>query len=117
MANNNSSSSSGRSNDRLSYGLVILIFGVLFLLDKMDILDQIPYANNLISIGAFFLIAGFVFLLTQPKRVMGWIFLGVGILLNANVFFSWMSSYSNLIVPAGLIIAGTAMILTSKKKN
>lgn len=109
--------SSNKSNDRLSYGITILIFGVLFLLDKTGILDKIPYTSNLISVGVFFLIAGVVFLFTQPKKVLGWIFLGVGILLNADLFFGWISNYSKLIVPIGLIIAGVAMVLTSKKKD
>ncbi|MBB4036944.1 hypothetical protein GGR21_002858 [Dysgonomonas hofstadii] len=106
-----------KSNDKLSYGITILIFGVLFLLDKTGFLDKIPYGGNFISVGAFFLIAGIVFLATQPKKILGWIFLGVGVLLNADLFFGWMSDYSNLIVPIGLIIAGIAMVLTSKKKD
>ena len=106
-----------KSNDRLSYGITILIFGVLFLLDKLQVLDKIPYGYKLIGIGMFFFIAGVVFLITQPKRVLGWIFLGLGILLNADIFFGWMNNYSNLIVPLGLIIAGVAMVLTANKKK
>lgn len=106
-----------KSNDRLSYGITILIFGVLFLFDKMGILNQIPYGHKLISIGVFFLIGGIVFLATQPKKVLGWVFLGVGILFNADLFFGWMDDYSRFIVPVGLIIAGVAMVLTAKNKN
>ncbi|WP_029906187.1 hypothetical protein [Prevotella sp. 10(H)] len=108
-------SSNKASNDRLSYGITILIFGVLYLLDKLGFLNQIPYGHKLISVGAFFLIGGIVFLATQPKKILGWIFLGVGIILNADIFFGWISDYSNLIVPLGLIIAGIAMVLTAKK--
>ena len=106
-----------KSNDKLSYGITILVFGVLFLLDKTGVLDKVPYGGNLISVGVFFLIAGIVFLATQPKKVLGWIFMGVGVLLNADLFFGWISDYSNLVVPIGLIIAGIAMVLTSKKKD
>lgn len=105
------------SNDRLSYGITILIFGVVFLLDKIHVLDKIPYAGNLLNIGIFFLIAGIVFLITQPKKVLGWVFLGIGILTNADLFFGWMSNYSSLIVPIGLIIVGAIMVLTGKKNN
>lgn len=106
-----------KSNDRLSYGITILIFGVLFLLDKLGVLSKIPYGDYLISVGVFFLIGGIVFLITQPKKVLGWIFLIIGIILNADLFFGWMKSYSNLIVPLGLIIAGIAMVLTAKKSD
>lgn len=106
-----------KSNDRLSYGITILIFGVLYLIDKVGILSKIPYGDALVSVGAFFLIAGIVFLITQPKKVLGWVFLGIGVVLNADFFFGWMKSYSNLIVPIGLIVAGIAMVLTSKKNS
>lgn len=106
-----------KASDRFSYGITILIFGLLFLLDKLDILNKISFGYKLVSVGSFFLIAGIVFLFTQPKKVLGWVFLGIGILLNADTFFGWMSSYSNLVVPILLIIAGAAMILTAKKKD
>lgn len=107
MATNN-------SNDRLSYGITILVFGLLFLLDKLNVLSVIPF--NLVSIGSFFLIAAVVFLITQPRKVLGWVFLGIGVLLNADMFFGWMKNYSNLIVPIGLIVAGLVMVLSHKKK-
>lgn len=110
-------STNSKSNDRLSYGITILIFGILFMLDKLDLLSKIPYADRLIGVGSFLLIAGIVFLFTQPKRVLGWIFLGIGVLLNADTFFGWMHNYSNLIVPGLLIVAGVAMVLSAKKKN
>ncbi len=111
------SSSTNKSDDRLSYGIIILIFGVIFLLDKLGFLDSIPYGDNIMSVGVFALIAGVVFIATQPKKVLGWVLLGVGALLNANLFFGWMSNYSNLIIPIGLIIAGVALVLTAKKKD
>ncbi|MFV0418446.1 MAG: LiaF transmembrane domain-containing protein [Dysgonomonas sp.] len=106
-----------KSNDRLSYGITILIFGILYLLDKVGFLNKIPYGEHLISVGVFFLIGGIVFLITQPKKVLGWIFLIIGIILNADLFFGWLANYSNLVVPIALIIAGTAMVLTAKKKD
>ncbi|MDR1883168.1 MAG: hypothetical protein LBR26_10380 [Prevotella sp.] len=105
------------SGDRLSYGITILVFGVLFLLDKLGFLKQIPYGHRLVSVGVFFLIGGIVFLVTQPGKILGWIFLVVGIILNADLFFGWISSYSNLTVPLGLIVAGVAMVLTAKKNR
>lgn len=99
----------------MSYGITILIFGILFLLQKVGFLSMIPYANYLISFSAFFLIAAIVFLTRQPKKVLGWIFLVVGILLNADVFFSWVKGYSYLLLPVGLIVAGLAIILSERK--
>lgn len=104
-----------KTSDRMSYGITILIIGLLFLLQKLGVLAYIPYGEKLVSIGFLFLVAAIVFLSTQPKKVLGWIFLVIAILLNANLFFGWINAYSYLLVPAGLIVAGLAMVLTAKK--
>lgn len=106
-----------KNNDRLSYGITILIFGLLFLLQKTGILSQIPYGDNFISVGAFFLIAGIVFIATQPKRALGWVFGAIGIFLNADFFFGWISSYSKYIVPLALIVGGIVMVFSASKKK
>jgi len=106
-----------KSNDHLSYGITILLFGVFLLLDKIGFLNKIPYGGEIVSVGAFFLIAGIIFLITQPKRMLSWIFLIIGILLNANTFLGWTSIYFYLIAPIGLIILGVIMVLTSNKKG
>lgn len=103
------------TSDKLSYGIIILIFGLLFLLQKIGLLAKIPYGEYAISFTSFFIIAGTVFLVTQPKKILGWIFIGIAVLLNAGFFFGRISEYSYLLVPAGLIIAGVAMILSSRK--
>ena len=103
------------TGDRLAYGLTILIFGVLFLLDKTGILSQIPYADRLVHLGSLFLIAGIVFLSTKAEKVTGIVLTVIGVILNADLFFGWMKSYSNLIVPILLIVAGLILVLTAKK--
>ena len=105
------------SNDRLSYGLTILIFGLLYLLDKIGLLAEIPYGSRIISVGVFFLIAGIVFIATQPKKVLGWLFLAVGLFLNSDIFFGWISTYSKFLIPLALIIVGLVMIFTGKKSR
>lgn len=108
MAKNN-------KNDRLAYGLSILIFGLIFLLSKTGILSHIPYGSEFMSIGAFFLISGIIFLLTSANKTLGIIFTLVGLIIKSDLFFGWIHSYSKLIVPILLIIVGLSMVLTSKK--
>ncbi len=107
--------STSKSSDMMPYGITILIFGVLFLLRELGILAMIPYGNTLISVRVFFIIAAIVFLATQPKKYLAWVFLAIAIVLNANLVFGWLTTYSYLLMPAGLIIAGVAMILSAKK--
>ena len=104
------------TENRLAYGLTILVFGVLFLLDKVGVLSHIPYGKEFISIGSLFLVAGIIFLLTKTEKKMGLVLAGVGIIINSDLFFGWMRNYSNLVVPVILIVVGMIMVLTSKKK-
>ncbi|MDR2955550.1 MAG: hypothetical protein LBV43_10745 [Prevotella sp.] len=104
-----------KSNDYLSYGITFLLYGVFLLLDKVGIIHKIPYGGQITSSGAFFLIAAIIFLITQPNRLLSWIFLIIAILLNAGIFLSWTTIYFYLIAPVGLIIIGVVMLLISKK--
>lgn len=103
------------NNDKLSLGITLLIFGLLFLLDKLGLLVQIPIKYNFISVSCFFLVAGITFILTQPKRGLSWVLLAIGVFLNSDIFFGWMNMYSKFIVPIILVIVGIVMIVTSKK--
>lgn len=107
--------STSKSSDMMPYGITILIFGILFLLEKLNVLNKIPYGSTFISARVFFIIAAIVFLTIQPKKYLAWIFLAIAIVLNANFVFGWLSTYSYLLMPAGLIIAGVAMIISAKK--
>lgn len=107
--------STGGNNDKLSFGITLVVFGLLFLLDRIGILAHIPIRYDFISIACFFLVAGIVFICTQPKRVLSWILLGVGIFLNANHLFGWMSQYSKFFIPVAVIIAGIALIFSYKR--
>ncbi|NDW18058.1 hypothetical protein D0T53_03890 [Dysgonomonas sp. 216] len=103
------------TGDRLAYGLTILTFGTVILLDKTGVLARIPYGYTLMSIGSFFLIAGIIFLCTKAEKSIGVIFTLIGVLINSNFFFGWMRNYSNLLIPVILIVAGLIMVLTSRK--
>lgn len=103
------------SNDKLSYGLVLLIFGILFLLDKLGALSLIPINYNFLSISSFFLIAGVIFIITQPKRTLSWVFLIIGIFLNSNLLFSCLNIYSKFYIPLALIVIGIFLVISSKK--
>lgn len=103
-----------KSNNHLAYGLTIMIFGLIFLLERTGILRKIPYGESLIGIGSFFLIAGIIFLLTRAEKTLAIVFTAIGIIINANLFWGWMNTYTSLFAPILLIIAGLILILTSK---
>lgn len=104
-----------KNNDRLPYGLTIMVFGLIFLLNKTGVLSLIPYGERLMSVGVLFVIAGIIFLCTKAEKKMGLILTAIGVLINADFFFGWMHSYSNLIVPILLIVIGLVMVVSSKR--
>lgn len=104
-----------KSSSRLSYGLIILLIGIVYLLSKTGILMNIPYAERFMNIGTFFLIAGIIFLFTKAEKTMGIIFTAIGVVINFDFFFGWLKNYSSLILPIALIVLGLGMVLTSKK--
>jgi len=104
-----------KKTNRLAYGLIILIIGIIYLLSKTGVLIHIPYAERLMNIGTFFLIAGIIFLITKAEKTMGIIFAVIGLIMNFDFFFGWIRNYSALIIPVGLIILGLGMVITSRK--
>lgn len=103
------------SGNRLPYGLIILLIGLVYLLSKTGILVHIPYAERLMNVGTFFLIAGIIFLFTKAEKTMGLIFTGIGIAMNFDLLFGWVHNLSSLIVPIALVVVGLFMVLTAKK--
>lgn len=103
------------TSNRLPYGLLILIVGIIYLLNKTGMLAHIPYADKLMNIGTFFLIAGVIFLFTKAEKTMGIIFTAIGLIMNFDFFFGWIHNFSSLIVPIILVAIGLFMVITSKK--
>ena len=105
-----------KSNNSLTYGLIMLIYGVIFLLSKIRFLEKIPHGQKLLSIGSFFLIVGLVFLFTKKEKTFGIVFTIIGVIINADFFFGWINNYSQFIVPAIMIIVGVVLVLVSQRK-
>ncbi len=106
---------SKNTGNRLPYGLLILIIGIIYLLSKAGILAHIPHADKLMNVGTFFLIAGIIFVFTKAEKTMGIVFTAIGVIMNFDFFFGWIQNVSSLIVPIILVGVGLAMVVTSKK--
>ncbi len=104
------------TSERFSYGLTILILGIMFLLGKVGILGNIPYGYKLVSVATFFLIAGIIFLINHSKNFEGWLFLVTGILLHTDIFLGW-ARYSSLVDAIAIILVGLIMVIMSKGKG
>ncbi|MDH6353911.1 high-affinity K+ transport system ATPase subunit B [Dysgonomonas sp. PH5-45] len=103
------------TENRLAYGLTIMVYGIVFLLSETGILAKIPYIQHLTGIGSLFMIAGIVFLCFKTEKTIGIILTAIGVVINISLFFGWPKPYSYLFAPLLLIIAGLIMVLSTKK--
>lgn len=102
------------SNNYWAYGLIMIIFGLIVLLNRTGILNHVPYGGYLITTGSFFMIAGIIMLLTKSEKTNGIMLTAIGVILNADIFFGWIHSYSMLIMPIVLLLLGIVLIIRSK---
>ena len=105
-----------RQSDRLAWGISLFLIGILYLIDKTGVINNLPFANVLTSAGTYFLIAGITFLIYKKEKATGIILTVIGLIIHSDLFFSWMKNYSNLIVPLALIVAGLLLIIFGKKR-
>lgn len=102
------------ANNYWTYGLIMMLFGLITLLNRTGILKLIPYSSYLTTTGSFFMIAGIILLLTKSEKTNGIMLTIIGVLLNADMFFGWTRNYSMLIMPIALLLIGIILIVRSK---
>lgn len=102
------------SNNYWTYGIIMMLFGLITLLNRTGILKLVPYGGYLMTIGSFFMIAGITLLFAKTEKTSGIMFTIIGVILNADMFFGWSRHYSMLIMPIVLLVIGIILIIRSK---
>jgi len=102
-----------KGSDKLAYGITFLVVGILYLINKLRIINHF---DRFFDVGIILLIAGIIFLLKGANKTLGLVFTIAGLFLKSDLLFDWRHHYSNLIVPVILIIVGVFMIFSAKKK-
>ncbi|OJU53781.1 MAG: hypothetical protein BGN96_17115 [Bacteroidales bacterium 45-6] len=102
-------------DNKLAFGLILMIFGLIFLVDKTGLLDKIPNGEAITNFRVLILIAGGIFLFAKREKTWGIILTGLGVILNADFFFGWFASLSAITVPVMLIILGVILVFRSQK--
>lgn len=104
-----------KDDNRLAFGIILMVFGLIFLLDKTGLLGLIPKAETLVNFRVLVLIAGIIFLLAKRDRTWGLVLTGLGVILNADFFFDWFQSFSAITIPIIFIIIGVILVFKSKR--
>ena len=104
--------------DKMANGLVILIFGFLFLLIQLRIIDHWLWLTYLKQPPTFFLVAGVVSVWLKREKALGYILTGIGAIGYSDIFLNWTSNYTSdtqYTFPVIVMIAGILLIVFAKR--
>jgi hypothetical protein len=106
---------SNKKDNRLAWGVTLLIFGCLFLIRQLQILpsELTPY---IFDIKNYPLIIGVIFLLFHSNKNIGIVLIVVGLLFRLSDIIQLTRHISDFIWPTLLIIAGIIMVFGNKKR-
>lgn len=103
-----------KKDSRLSWGITLLFFGILYLVKQLGIIPP-HVAHVLYDVRNYPIFIGIIFLICYRTKSVGWILLLMGFLLQVNELVKLTSQWSNYIWPALLIVAGSILVFGVKK--
>ena len=108
--------SSVKQSDKTAWGVTLLVFGVIILLEKLGVSQFMPFFNFLTSTGSYFLIAGVIFLIFKKEKTLGLVLTIVGVIIHSDFFFGWLKAYRAMMLPLALIAIGLVLVLSTRNK-
>ena len=101
-------------DNRLAWGISLLLFGVMFLLRQLGIFSP-EIADVLFDFKNFPLIIGVIFLIWHKNKSIGMILIVVGLLLRLQEIIHWTQNLSEFVWPLLHIAAGIILLFGDKK--
>jgi len=103
-----------KKDNRLAWGVSLLIFGCLFLFKQIHIIP-VEFESYIFDFKNYPLILGIIFLLCHSNKNIGIVLLVVGLLFRLSDIIHYTKHISDFIWPVLLILAGAIMIFGKKK--
>ncbi len=103
-----------KKDNRLAWGISLLIFGCLFLLRQLHFIPA-DIAAYIFDVTSYLLIIGVVFLICHSNKSIGWILVILGVLFRISDIIRLTQNFSDYIWPSLLIIAGVILVFGVKK--
>ena len=104
-----------KKDNRLAWGVTLLVFGSLFLTRQLQILPS-GIAPYIFDLKNYPLIIGLIFLLFHSNKNIGIVLIVVGLLFRLSDIIVLTRHISDFIWPVLLILAGGIMVFGVKKK-
>lgn len=111
---NKKETSQMKKDNRLSWGITLIFFGILSLLNHLNVFPE-GIAQYLFEFRNYPIYAGIIFLLTNKNRTIGIVLLGIGLLLRLSDIINLTRNLSDYVWPTLLIIAGVILVTRSTK--
>ena|ERR1035437_2735055 len=104
-----------KKDNRLAWGVTLLVFGCLFLIRQLQLLpaEISPY---IFDFKNYPIIIGVIFLLFHSNKNIGIVLIVVGLLFRLSDIIQLTRHISDFIWPVLLIIAGGIMVFGVKRK-
>ena len=104
-----------KKDNRLAWGVTLLVFGSLFLTRQLQILPS-GIAPYIFDLKNYPLIIGLIFLLFHSNKNIGIVLIVVGLLFRLSDIIQLTRHISDFVWPVLLIIAGGILVVGVKKK-
>jgi hypothetical protein len=104
-----------KKDNRLAWGVTLLVFGCLFLIRQLQLLppEISPY---IFDFKNYPIIIGVIFLIFHSNKNIGIVLIVVGLLFRLSDIIQLTRHISDFIWPVLLIVAGGIMVFGTKKK-
>ena len=103
-----------QKDNRLAWGITLLLFGVMFMLRQLQILPH-EVSELIFDFKNYPLVIGIIFLFTHKNKTIGLVLITVGLLFRLSDIIRLTQNISDYIWPALLIIAGAILVFGKGK--
>ncbi|MDR1584850.1 MAG: hypothetical protein LBS07_01575 [Prevotellaceae bacterium] len=103
-----------KKDNRLAWGVSLLVFGCLFLLRQFHLIPA-DMAVYIFDVTSYLFIIGIIFLICHSNKSIGWILVVLGILFRLSDIVRFTQNLSDYIWPVLLIVAGIVLVFGVKK--
>jgi hypothetical protein len=104
-----------KKDNRLAWGITLLVFGCLFLLRQLSVFSP-EIAGIIFDLKNYPIIMGIIFLLAHSNKNIGIVLIVVGLLFRLSDIIQITRHMSDYIWPVLLIVAGAVMVFGWNKK-
>lgn len=102
-----------KNDNRLAWGITLLVFGVLFLVRQLHIIPS-EISEIIFDFKNYPLIIGVIFLLAHSNKNIGIVLIVLGLLFRLSDIIHWTRDISDFIWPVLLITAGALLVFKRK---